>query len=531
MITLKNNQVLSPVDTFNCDCGDTYKQPFELTDNIPVWVELSELGSNYIANGNFASSSGWTVGANWAIGSGKATYTSGASNALTRDTDIALVAGYYLVKFDYTTLDSGRLNLAVSLGGVAVSTLGGLLGSGFVSQTFYLFKYLTPSNNTLSFTGATYDFEIDNVEVYRLSEVGFEIQDCDTEVAEHTETNGTSVDYFETGNVLDGEDLPTTQTGYAIVTFDWDGYSLSDGCYKVCMTDEALTNAEYIRNGGFADDDFWSISNTGASGWAIGAGVAQHTPGGAAGDDVLSQTVNLSDDLCYLLEFDVASVSGSGDKVFSIYDQNDVLLGSQTISSFPDTFSLLISNKAVTTLKIVCNAAGLRVASIDNVTLTYDSCEACVETECFSLKSDWDAYAEARKMCNILITGYNANSAFGFPVRYSFIGRVFGKIRNGRYPDVENTEYRDLDGVVSLQYNDNEKIQELQIFEVPERVHDWLRLALRSQSLTININNTDKTFVKVGGDYTPNWRRTSQLAPVIIEIKETTQTAPNMRNV
>ena len=46
------------------------------------------------------------LGANWSIGSGKATYTSGASNALTRDTDITLVAGYYLVKFDFVTSDS-----------------------------------------------------------------------------------------------------------------------------------------------------------------------------------------------------------------------------------------------------------------------------------------------------------------------------------------------------------------------------------------------------------------------------------------
>ena len=68
---------------------------------------------------------------------GKATYTSGASNALTRDTDITLVAGYYLVKFDFVTLDSGRLNLTVSLGGQTVSALGGALGTGFVSQSRY----------------------------------------------------------------------------------------------------------------------------------------------------------------------------------------------------------------------------------------------------------------------------------------------------------------------------------------------------------------------------------------------------------
>ena len=79
------------------------------------------------------------------------------------------------------TLNSGRLNLTVSLGGQTVSALGGALVTGFVSQTIYLFKYLTPSNNEISFSAATYDFEIDNVEVYRLSEAGFKVKDCDTD--------------------------------------------------------------------------------------------------------------------------------------------------------------------------------------------------------------------------------------------------------------------------------------------------------------------------------------------------------------
>lgn len=535
---IKANQVLTQVSAFDCNCGDEYKKPLELTDNTPIYIEVDQLGSNLIL-GTFASSSGWTIGANWAVSGGKATYTSGGTNSLSRDTDITLVAGYYLIKFDYTTLVSGGLFATVSLGGTTVSVLGGALATGFTSQTFYLFKYLTPSNNTFSIQGQVYSFEIDNLEIYRLEEVGFDIKDCDTDAIVYSETNNASVSYYETGNILNGEDVPTTTTGYATVTFDWDGYSLPEECYYLCFNNPGLFDTYYLRNGGFADDDFWSISNSGASGWAIGSGVATHTPGGTAGDDVLSQSVNLSEDLCYGLAFEIASVSGSGSKVFSIYDQNDVLLGSTTVSNFPYTYQLLISNKAVTTIKIVCNAGGLRVASIDNAVIQIassiidgeSSCEVCVESDCISLRSDWDAYCEARKMCNILVTGTNTNSAFGFPANYSFKGRVFGKIRNARYPDVDNTEYRDLSGLVSMQYNENDEVKELQIYEVPERVHDWLRLALRSQSLTLEINGVSKSFVKVGGDYTPNWRKTSELAPVIVEIKEAQQLSPNARNI
>ena len=537
MITLRDNQVLKQLNDFNCDCGDDYKQPLEAMDLPQLVVDLDIIGSNYIDNGTFASSSGWTLGANWAIASGKATYTSGATNALTRTTDISLVSGYYLIKFDYTTLDSGRLNLTVSLGGVTVSTLGGALGSGFPSQTFYLFKYLTPSTDVLSFSAATYNFEIDNVEVYRLSEPAFDVKDCDTNSVEYQDTGSYSVSYYNTGNILNGEDVPTITQGYAIVTLYIEDYDIPEGCYKLCFNDAALANAEFIRNGDFNTTDHWTINNTGANGWAINTGTpgsARHIVGGTAGNDVLSQDINLDGNLCYELSFDVSSFSGLGSKTFTIeYDTADstVTLGAQTVSSFPTTLTWSIEYTPITKIKIICDASGLRDASISNITLQYTGCEQCVETTCFSYKSDWDTYAEARKMCNIKITGYNSNSAFGFPSGYSFIGRVFGKIRNSRYPDVENTEYRDLSGVVSLQYNDNEKVQELQIYEVPERVHDWLRLALRSQSLTLNINDVNKTYVKVGGDYTPNWRKTSTLAPVIVEIKETQQVAPNMRNV
>ena len=528
---IPDNQVIKQVSLFDCTCRDKFKSPFELTDNTPIYVELDEVGANQIANGTFGSSTGWTLGANWAIGSGKATYTSGGTNSLSRDTETPLAAGYYLIKMDFTPLTSGGLFMTVSLGGSS-TVIGGALGSGWVAQTLYIFDYLTPSNNTLSIQGQVYSFEIDNVEVYRLEQVGFDIKDCDTDIVVYSETNGASVSYFETGTVQNGGGMPTFTSGYATITFNWDGYGLTEGCYYVCLTE--VSGSDYIRNGAFGDSDFWTIANVDV-GWTIAGGVATHVSGGTAGNDVLSQAVTLDENFCYTLTFDVASVSGSGSKDFSVYydtaTQSDVLLQTQTVSSFPTELSFSIENIAVTNIKIVSTAAGLRVASIDNVSLVKSSeCSYCYETHCISLTSDWDAYAEDRKMCNILVTGTNSNSAWGFPSGYSFKGRIFGKIRSARYPDEESVIYRDLSGDLSLQFNENTKISELQVFEVPERVHDWLRLALRSQTLTLEINGVSKTFVKVGGDYTPNWRKTSTYAPVIVEIMPT-QVSPNARNV
>ena len=77
---------------------------------------------------------------------------------------------------------------------------------------------------------------------------------------------------------------------------------------------------------------------------------------------------------------------------------------------------------------------------------------------------------------------------------------------------------------------DREKIKELQVFQVPQYVHDWLELALSSQTVTLTINGVSKNFIKVQGDYTPNWRKRSVDAPVIVEIQETQQLPYNARN-
>ena len=126
-----------------------------------------------------------------------------------------------------------------------------------------------------------------------------------------------------------------------------------------------------LRNGVFDDSDFWTISNTGAFGWTISGGLAQHAHGGAGGGDVLSQEINLSADLCYLLTAEIANVSGSGNQDISIYydteNLTDQLLTTITVSAFPYELAVNINNLGITNIKFVCTAAGIRIFSMDNV--------------------------------------------------------------------------------------------------------------------------------------------------------------------
>lgn len=48
----------------------------------PSMPDLGTLGDDMLVNGDFGSSSGWTVGANWTISGGDATHSSGSIAAL-----------------------------------------------------------------------------------------------------------------------------------------------------------------------------------------------------------------------------------------------------------------------------------------------------------------------------------------------------------------------------------------------------------------------------------------------------------------
>lgn len=541
-ISCDKNQVLTIPSLSGC--GDDYCVPIQQDDTTPIKIDLTPISANLVTNGTFASGSNWVTSGFWTIGSGVATWAnSGSSDDLYQELTTELTPGYYLIKFDLVNNPISTALMEIRLGGVLFS---GIIFSGVANataQTFYIYgKIDTLSNNRITINaGFSVSLQIDNVEVYQLSKLGFDIKDCDSDTVYYSQTDDSDVEYFETGTITLTNQSPTPtegQTGYCIVTFDWGSYDLPDGCYCVCLKDTGLIGLNLIQNGMFVNSDDWIITNTGTEGWTITSGYAQHEPNGTSGNDVLTQTLDtpLSADLCYLLTLDYAFISGVGTPTLSIYydtaDLTDQLLQSDVLVISPSIVTALIENIPITKIKFVANETTLRTFKIDNIFLSVsEDCLACeLTTDCISLR-DWDNYATSRRMSNILLTGTNTTEAFGFPAGYSFSGRIFGKVRNSKYNDVENVEYKDIDGLVSLQYNENEEVEELQIKEVPKRAHDWIRLALRSQTVTLELEGITKTIVKQGGDYTPLWRKTSDLAPVIVEIKDVQQTPANARNI
>jgi len=120
----------------------TYKL-MAVNDGIPAQsVNTEAVGSDIITNGAFDDSSNWSLGTGWAIGSGKATCSSGNSS-LIQNIDIT-ASRVYRVTFeieDYTSgvfyIDIGRGNVSAAQSGNGVKTVDIVAGSGVEDIRFY----------------------------------------------------------------------------------------------------------------------------------------------------------------------------------------------------------------------------------------------------------------------------------------------------------------------------------------------------------------------------------------------------------
>lgn len=115
------------------------------------------LGPELVVNGTMAADTDWTKGSGWAIASGVATKTAGASNSLSQ-TGTAQSGKYYFTSYDITALTAGNFRMA----------LGGVFGTA--RSTVATFdEILGPTVNTnfvsVLATAATTAGSIDNVSV------------------------------------------------------------------------------------------------------------------------------------------------------------------------------------------------------------------------------------------------------------------------------------------------------------------------------------------------------------------------------
>jgi len=385
-----------------------------------------------------------------------------------------------------------------------------------------LFKYITPSNNTLSFAAGNFSFELDNVEVYRMSEIRFDIKDCDADTVFYSQTDSSDVEYYETGNLSSAQNWTSEDEVPAVLTLDWDTYGLSEGCYCVCIIDAADADFNYVPNGVFDTSDFWTFTNVGASGWSVASNKLNKAKDATSGTDKADTELvtPLDADSCYKLTFDTDSDNGSEVEVrYSDSLVTDGLLDTITIPIGGGSVEIDITGKDMSKLAFWA-ASDDEGFDIDNVVLskTTDCVECLCTSICVSLTTDYDT--RFLQGCNLLLTATCDNNAFGFnftDVSFTHKLRVNGRLRNESF-ETDAEYYVKSNGEKILVYAEKQENVELIIAEIPAYMHKVVNMMLLCDTFTID----GVEYVRAG-DYSPNWRKSSMKAPVIVLVSKASQ--------
>ena len=115
-------------------------------------------GPELVTNGDFATDSDWTKGANWSISGGKATCTGGSSQFLYQSSSTASIDDRISVKITVSDYTSGTLYLSFSNGSEDVTTAMTAAGT-------YIFYGMLSVNERWYIKGTNFVGSIDNVSV------------------------------------------------------------------------------------------------------------------------------------------------------------------------------------------------------------------------------------------------------------------------------------------------------------------------------------------------------------------------------
>lgn len=143
--------------------------------------------------------------------------------------------------------------------------------------------------------------------------------------------------------------------------------------------------------------------------------------------------------------------------------------------------------------------------------LSYVSDGFTYYSDAIRLITDTTCTLELRYSCN--------DNAFGFEFENTgteFSMRLDGKIWQPSYINERNEYFRDSRGIEKAIYVNSIKKFLLSIAQQPEYMHDALRVALKCDNFYVNNN----LYTYSDSEYSPKWRKSSDLAPVEVEIKE-----------
>jgi len=480
---IKNQPVAFGFTGQECGCGG---QPFcqlvEQGDDTPFQFDLAigDITANVVANGTFDSDTVWTKGTGWTIAGGKACHVGSAgilSQSALTDTK------FYQITFTVLDSTAGSIQLR----------LGANLSPSLLENKTYTF-FLQADGTDIEFaTDTAFDGCIDNVTVLELCEFEIVVKDND------------DVEVFTIP-----DSMITITEGKAVVIFDWSVAGLDNDCYTLCVKGDCYGefSSNLITNGDFsAGGAGWATSG---SGWSVGAGVATFNIVGPGGSGSLVQVAGLTLGICFDVTFTITNITGT------TFVTPMIGTGSGTSVTTNGTFTQTIEALTIGSLEFAASTlgGGFDIDDIVVVVAAKSLDETC--TPCYTLQTTHD--------CSLLLTWNNRENAFGFNYDndFTFQLRVDGKLRHPIYPK-EREMFEFSDGTKQLLFSNTKKQPNLVIREVPEYIHSALSISTENDIFAID----GVEHITESTEYEPIWRNTSELAPSIIEVQETTQLKRN----
>jgi len=441
----------------SCSCDEQhFKQIVDLTDTTQFQMKLivCEGEPNLITNNVFETEDGWTLGENWDISDNALCVTSGLVEPAYYDYDFNN-DGYYAVTITVDSISAGG-SLIIKLGGTEIGTIT-MAGT----YTFYGFPTDFLSESNLYIYPGTDDAEacISEVDAYEIA--------INNIVAIYMEGFGyiNSISYSENPSYFDFSGNKLT------VTINWNDLVGIEGCFYLCWMDACSNTGgqnypPVVLNPTFIGEGDWIYG----FGWTNDGGV----PGTAIGeytglsDNCLVQENVFSSYSEQSISITIGALGGIGYGVDVYFGTTlvDTLTtaGTHTVTGTPaDSLSISICPIAGTDEIHIINVHGLSVPPSDFV------CD---------ITSNLFKVGDYSNTCSMVVAIANTSNGFGFDYSTFFPQvRIEAKLRQSSYKG-ERLASKDSKGNRRVHYFDATKYMNLTTSQLPEYIHDFLRLSV-----------------------------------------------------
>ena len=447
-------------------------------------MKLEPCGSDFdiVVNGNFASSSNWTLGSGWSISGGQACHIAGLFGSISQ---AAPAANGVLCRLTFT-LDVDSLGCVVQYGSYIES---------FANSGTYT-RWIVADGASVFAIAATGAVCVSNVQVISVNKT-FRVVIFD-EDDNLIETLRPDDGYFDFSD------------GYFTANIDWETLAIPSGCYRLKVADPCPCS-----QGGIVALDFvtsvgaWSLGSL----WTIAGGTATYN-GSTTSQAELSNVI--CPDVTYRIEYTLTGM-GAGE-TFQVFCGSTGGTVRSTNGTFTDT---ILSNG--TDFFFRGNGGGtsqtFEVTDMSLIPIDADF-ELLTSNEIKVTSGEFGCQTYLVSMCN-------DTDAFGFGFEntgFSPSFRTEASLARGSYPNTRES-YSYSDGVKKVTYGRYRVAREFGIDTIPHLV-DFMALAIDIDHFYID---GEEYFVEDDEMPTVSWGDFDHVGGFALNVSKKTQLLENRR--